>query len=138
MDLNKMSEVGGEILNKIAQVEELGQLIVGTQSSVIQMDQQRAKLREALHAVNRSSENKESSLINTAVCPDLFIQYPSTFLQKVIKDDVKKLDSLIDEHREEIKRNVNKLRQLEGDKDLTELGFDLKSYQDRITDTCLK
>lgn len=96
------------------------------------MDQQRAKLREALHAINRSPSAEKSQKIYTAVCPDLFIQYPDDFLKKVIKDDVNKLDSLIEEHRQELKQNVDKLRKLEGDKDLSELGFDLKTYQERI------
>lgn len=96
------------------------------------MDQQRAKLRESIHAINRASTSDKPSKVYTAVCPDLFIQYPSDFLKKVINDDVDKIDSLISENREELKQSVDELRKLEGEKDLTELGFDLKGYQERI------
>jgi prefoldin subunit 5 len=126
MEADDMSKVGSEIVEKIANVEALGQKIVGTQASIVQLDQQRAKLRESLHALNRSSGDSKTY---TAVCPDLFVQYPNDFLRKVIKKDVEQLDTLITETRAELKQNVNTLRQLEGDTDLAELGFNLKSYR---------
>ncbi|KAI6191399.1 putative ribosomal pseudouridine synthase [Aphelenchoides bicaudatus] len=109
MEQEKMSGLGSELVKKVAQIEELGQSIVGAQASIVQMDQQRAKLREANHAINRlSTDQATSSKVYTA-------------------------DSLIEESRTELKQNVDKLRKLEGDKDLAELGFDLKSYQERIS-----
>lgn len=128
-----MDNVGSELVNKVSQIEEVGRTIVGTQESIVQMDHQRAKLKEALHAIN-SNRYQEPSKVYTAVCPDLFIQYPSDFLKKVLKDDVNTLDSSIEEHRGELRQNVDKLLKLEGDKDLAELGFDLKSCMEEKID----
>ncbi|CAD5230093.1 unnamed protein product [Bursaphelenchus okinawaensis] len=129
--LEPNAEIGADIVRKLTEVQELGQKIVSLRRSVVDMDNKRSKLRESYHAIKRDEKSSGKKENFICICNDLMVEYPNEFALKSLNDDAQKLDKLIEETRKEIKEATGKLLELEGDRDLVDMGFDLKALSDQ-------
>ncbi|CAD5234103.1 unnamed protein product [Bursaphelenchus xylophilus] len=125
------AEVGAEIVRKLTEAQLLAQKVIGLRQSVIDMDNKRAKLRESYHAIKRSERSEGKKKNYVCICNDLMVQYPNEYLLKTTDEDVKRLDKMIEETRKEIKEKTGKLLELDGDRDLREMGFELEAITDK-------
>lgn len=123
------SSVGAEIVENLGRARELGESIVGLRHSIIEMDQRRAKLREAGHALRRNEVLNPEKKTFTLVCEDLMVMYPNKKIQKTLIGDTKTLDGVIEDSRKEIKGKMEELMRLEGNENIKALGFDLKALE---------
>ncbi|GAA41144.1 p53 and DNA damage-regulated protein 1 [Clonorchis sinensis] len=108
------------ILEHLEQVEELGELVISKQEQSVLCDKNRQQTREALSAVSKLSANEEKQWV---MLSDQFFLLPRNQLIQALRDDLKTYNSEVDRLREELKADINMLRELEGNHSLK--GFDL-------------
>ena len=65
----------------------------------------------------------------TMICmgPHCFIAFPQTEAGKIIREDMQNIDKLTEEVNVSLKKDVDALLKMEGDKNLADRGFDLKN-----------
>uniref|UniRef100_A0A0N5AAQ6 P53 and DNA damage-regulated protein 1 n=1 Tax=Syphacia muris TaxID=451379 RepID=A0A0N5AAQ6_9BILA len=117
------------LVEKLSTYEQLGQDVITGKRILVELDERRQKCREAA----RNLCTKTASMVRTTssswVClgDTTFLKVPTKQAINILEEDMKTIDETYELTRGFLKENVDKLRKMEGSKDLAELGFTLRS-----------
>ncbi|EJW86677.1 hypothetical protein WUBG_02411 [Wuchereria bancrofti] len=113
-----------QVLDNMTEWENLGQSIITGKRTMVELDERRQKCREALRQLHKAknSANKKSK---NWVCfgSTTFLKVTTDQAKQMIEDDMKVIGTTLEEARESIKNQVNKLKKMEDCKNLEDLGF---------------
>uniref|UniRef100_A0A915A952 P53 and DNA damage-regulated protein 1 n=1 Tax=Parascaris univalens TaxID=6257 RepID=A0A915A952_PARUN len=114
-----------KLIDRLSEYEQLGQSVIMGKRAVVELDERRQKSREAVRALRNKAKIQGDS---TWVCLSnaTFIKFPTQQSISFIEEDIKTINSTIDSTRDELKKRVDELKEMEGSKDLEALGFRLK------------
>uniref|UniRef100_A0A0N4ZRA7 Uncharacterized protein n=1 Tax=Parastrongyloides trichosuri TaxID=131310 RepID=A0A0N4ZRA7_PARTI len=132
LEVSPINPFGKEILEKMCKLQYLGNEVVGARYEIVELDKLRQKTREGLRKIKDSKEKcKKISII---VNDKIMLKLPTTFVIKQLEKENKNSDKEINKARELLKDKIDELKKFEGDKDLSSLGFRLKSVNDICKD----
>lgn len=106
-------------------IELKADTILDTKQQIVNLDARRHKTREALSQLReQKNKNVNPSKRHWVCVGDMFIKLNTNDTRNLIFEDQYQLDTGVEKLRDELKEQVDKLRQLEGKPELT--GFNLK------------
>lgn len=115
-----------QMLDNMTEWENLGQSIITGKRTMVELDERRQKCREALrqlHKANSSANKKRKNWVCFGSTTFLKVTIDQT--KQMIEDDMKVIGATLNEARESIKNQVDKLKKMENCKSLVDLGFSL-------------
>lgn len=116
-----------ELTKLLAQIELTADEIIDTRQQIVNLDARRHKTREAL---NRLRELRDIDTVNKRsrkhwICVgDMFIRLGSNEARNLLLDDQYQTETGIEKLRDDLKKHVDKLNELEGKPERT--GLNLK------------
>ncbi|MFH4980830.1 hypothetical protein AB6A40_007539 [Gnathostoma spinigerum] len=118
-------EFAKNIIRKLSVYERIGQQVILGKESLIDYDRRRQKCREAVTALKKQRGNQNGK---TFLClgTTAFLQLPTKQAIELVTDDIKLINEELEKARVQLHNDVNELKKMEGEKDLTELGFTLR------------
>ncbi|XP_063928074.1 uncharacterized protein LOC135141155 [Zophobas morio] len=120
MDLNTNATTLA-LVEKLAEVEYLGESILTKKQMLIDYDRRRHSNREMLGVIRRNEVKEEKVWLCTADC---FIKAPIPVVKDLILKEQEFISKEIEEARKEMKTLNAKINSLEGERDIFE-GFNL-------------
>lgn len=128
---------GLEITAKMKQLEFLGHEVLAAKKTIVDLDRTMHQTREAWRAVRKQKELLESGeeaqeKVPLFVSPKMFVKVSTNEAEQKLKKGVDEIDKEMTNTRKELRQKVDDLRKFEGQKELKELGFDLKPVTDRF------
>eukprot|EP00794_Sanderia_malayensis_P018743 gene18743-20632_t len=115
------------ILNKIANIELLGEEIIADRHLLIDLGKKTNSNREAIRAL-KSKKNEEKSWLCIG---STFFKIQDKNISKVLEKDQSNLGQEIDNIRTKLKDKVSKLHELEGLEDVSRFSLSSLSLEDR-------
>lgn len=115
-----------ELTKLLTKIELTADDIIDTKQQIINLDARRHKTREASNRLKElQTRYKNNPSKRHWVCVgDMFIRLNANETRNLIVDDQYQIDEGVEKLRDELKVKVDKLRELEGEPELT--GFHLK------------
>ncbi|VDK25910.1 unnamed protein product [Anisakis simplex] len=114
-----------KVVDRLRDYEELGQSVIMGKQAIVELDERRQKCREAArHLRNKAKTQGEQSWV--CLGKTTFIKLPTNQSLSLIEEDIQVINSTIDSARDELKKRVDELKEMEGSKDLQSLGFKLR------------
>ncbi|VDM50652.1 unnamed protein product [Toxocara canis] len=127
------SEVSSsKLVTRLSEYEQLGQSVIMGKRALIELDERRQKCREAARVLRNKAKIQASRFMRNGdkswVClgNTTFIKLPTQQTIGLIEEDIKVINATIDSTRDELKKRVDELKEMEGSKDLETLGFKLR------------
>uniref|UniRef100_A0A1I7XV11 P53 and DNA damage-regulated protein 1 n=1 Tax=Heterorhabditis bacteriophora TaxID=37862 RepID=A0A1I7XV11_HETBA len=113
------------VIERLAELQSIATRISDQRKAIVALDERRQKLREA----ERSLQKAKKQGPNTWVCmgATTFIEFPTSLAIDFLLTDRKIVDQTITEAKNDLKTSVDELLKMEGSKDLSARGFDLKA-----------
>ncbi|XP_062897677.1 p53 and DNA damage-regulated protein 1 isoform X2 [Mobula hypostoma] len=107
------------VMDYLTEVELLAENVIADKQQIISLDGKRNRNREALRALQNSSESG-----NVMVCfGNMFIKFSKSRTKDMIQKDQEQLDEEIRKLNKQLKVKVNRLNEAQGKSELK--GFDL-------------
>jgi len=110
------------VVQYLGELEEVAEDVLTDKHQIVDLDRRRNKNREAIRALEKQNGGIHDK---SWVCiGNMFLKMPTSQTTNLLKEDQKKLDAECENLRLRLRKNVNKLRDLEGKPELQ--GFDLQ------------
>ncbi|KAM3729083.1 p53 and DNA damage-regulated protein [Dirofilaria immitis] len=116
-----------KMVDDMTEWESLGQNVIMGKRAMIELDERRQKCREALRQLHKQAKNTTNKKSKSWMCfgNTIFVKITTDQAKQMIEDDMKVIETTLEATREEIKNQVDKLKEMENCKSLEELGFNL-------------